>query len=120
MFLQMSDTAGKGMLKPQKPAPKRAGRKKVGGRKLVQRPKERGKYHPKVDQSSGTKELVKDVAECIFSDEEVIKIDLFCFQLLNFQLTCTEIHLLFRKEEITWVILSPIHLLFTSSCWKPL
>lgn len=71
------------MLKPQKPAPKRAGRKKVGSRKLAQRPKERGKYRPKGDRNSGTRELAKDVAECIFSDEEVFFNDLFLISTIE-------------------------------------
>ena len=70
-------SAEEGMLKPKKPPPKKAGRKKVAKKNLAHQPKCRGRYKPK--QNAGAKDLALDVAECIFSDEEVF----ICLLLLR-------------------------------------
>ncbi|KAK3910209.1 Endothelial protein C receptor [Frankliniella fusca] len=53
------------MGKPDKPPPKKPGRKKVAKKHLAHQPKSRGRY-----VSKQAKQLTIDVAECIFSDEE--------------------------------------------------
>ncbi|KAK3917951.1 Transposable element P transposase [Frankliniella fusca] len=64
----MSDSNEPVMDKPQQPARKKAGRKKVAKKKQVHKPKSRGRYNS--SQPAVAKQLTRDLAECIFSDDE--------------------------------------------------
>lgn len=61
------DENAKDNKKREKPE-KKAGRKKVAQRKKVNRPKQKGSYQKSLQASTA------DIAECLFSDDEVRKL----------------------------------------------